>query len=132
MIINATGAGGGAQIIKFTVSSNTDINVNFYIVSNVKIPRGKVTGFFLSALGGTVIGNMALTELFRITSVSPATSGQVQAILYKTATTSYGLYSNQNSSFEYDADAQEFKFKVSAYDVNAAYIPAGNYQLVVW
>lgn len=132
MILNMTGAGNGAQIIPFNVSESTDINNYSFKINNVKIPKGTVKGFFISATEGTVFGNMAVMQAFKYTNGLEQTEGQLIAVLYYSSESIYKIHYNHNTTFVYDDTNQTFEFKVSAYDVNAAYLPAGNYQLVIW
>ena len=135
MILNMTGAGSKAQFIPFTVASSTDINSNYFTVNNVKLPSGKVTGFYISRFSNMPYGDGAVFAVFREYPKTEVTSGLADAVYYNSNSSSYELYRmTSGEDFEYDDTNETFKFRVRLTTIqsNDAYLSAGDYQLVIW
>lgn len=136
MIINTAGIGAQAQFVEFTVGTSTDIHQDYWVVSNVKVPKGTVKGFFISPYGNVTMGNGAVRYAYSSNVTTEKTSGINQADLYYTGTGNvnniYAYNPSSGTDWEYNAATNEFKFRVRVSGALTAYLSAGTYQLVVW
>lgn len=134
MILNMTGGGNVAQFIEFTVPTSTDIYSTYFTVSDVKIPKGTVKGFFISRYGSFAMGNGAVLNVWKSNTTIEEVSGLANATLYNPSGTNsiYPYNSSSGTDFMYDADAMTFKFAVRVQGSINAYLSAGTYQLVIW
>ena len=135
MLLNMVNAGSGAQIVKFTIDTTTDIHINYITVNGVKLASGKVTGFIVTQSSNVPYGDGSVIALFKEYTGNSATSGPADGVLYNSDDSKWQLYrTTSGEDYQYDDENQTFKFRCRQGLESGAYasVSAGDYTLVIW